>query len=702
MPIEALAAISLAGNILQFVEVSAKILATSKKIYVSADGMSEDTFNMSTVLNQLQASTERLKDTISPPETTTVWTAADASLEKLRIQCCGVNHELQDVFKSLAVDGRATKWKSFKKALASEWKNGRLQDIQSSLFVLRDEMHFQITVSLRENIDLLAFQQTEAFRQLDATGQTIVNATLNNRNDMLDALYIHTRELQSIQQQALDEAVNAVREDLVDMAAYIGDRVDAYQGHVQYQVDAVTGAIQELESNEHHEMRYAVETQAAAIGHQIEAEHNETRAVILDASNDMRSMVEQVIDQIHTVHERLAQAHLVQHERSREEFRSWVVALMAQQARVIEAQAIAIRAAHESSAGPSSKKVRKALKKAQEALRRALEVLIQLAEMFEKEIGLRYRMVQGLIFHYAGSIDPASFVKQLLNPSQQKDTTELAPPRSPKQGFIEYSAAPPRPSIVLTDAADPEIEAAFLNFFDCQLGRSSRRHSERIELAITSGSWDMAFMSISWSIASTGPFWGLNRGYLQGLSLQEWNKFKNQKWIFIHHDRQLHILEVTNASTDSFLGQIPLRPEDFLKLVQFRWELIAGEDRLVAFDTWESPLTSHPPKEEYMKSLRPPYSVHNKDYVSSVIRAGICAGHVRAHESRIIENTPVFTTEYGQPIRHALSQVVWGLTASYWVDRNASHEDQFGGTKVRLHWEAETGRNYTLMEPKVT
>jgi len=201
---------------------------------------------------------------------------------------------------------------------------------------------------------------------------------------MLDALYIHTRELQSIQQQALDEAVNAVREDLVDMAAYIGDRVDAYQGHVQYQVDAVTGAIQELESNENHEMRCAVETQAAAIGHQIEAEHNETRAVILDASNDMRSMIEQVIDQIHTVHERLAQTHLVQHERSREEFRSWVVALMAQQARVIEAQAIAIRAAHKSSAGSSSKKVRKALKKAQEALRRALEVLIQLAEMFEK------------------------------------------------------------------------------------------------------------------------------------------------------------------------------------------------------------------------------------------------------------------------------------------------------------------------------
>lgn len=88
--------------------------------------------------------------------------------------------------------------------------------------------------------------------------------------------------------------------------------------------------------------------------------------------------------------------------------------------------------------------------------------------------------------------------------------------------------------------------------------------------------------------------------------------------------------------------------------------------------------------------------------MSSVIRTGICAGHLRAHESRIIENTPVFTTEYGQPIRHALPQVVWGLIASYWVDRNANHEDQFGGTKVRFHWEAGSRRNYALMEPEVT
>lgn len=195
---------------------------------------------------------------------------------------------------------------------------------------------------------------------------------------------MHIHELRSVQQQSLKEVVHTVREDLVDMAASLGDRVNVSQRESQHQIDAVAEAIQVHETHEHDETRRAIEVQAAAIEDQNQAQHNETRAVVADASNDVRSMIDRVINQIHTVHERLAQDHLVQQERSREEFRSWIIALMAQQARVIEAQTIAIKAAHKRSSSSASKKVRKALKVAQASLKRALEVLIELATRFEK------------------------------------------------------------------------------------------------------------------------------------------------------------------------------------------------------------------------------------------------------------------------------------------------------------------------------
>lgn len=168
-----------------------------------------------------------------------------------------------------------------------------------------------------------------------------------------------------------------------------------------------------------------------------------------------------------------------------------------------------------------------------------------------------------------GSVDPVSFVKHLLGtPKQEEDPLKEALPTDDTRGFLECLPASVVPSYVLTDAADPEIEAAFLQFFDVQLGRSSQRQTEELELAVTLGTWDMAFMSIAWSVASTGPFWRLNRGYLQGLPLRDWDKFKNQKWIFLHINRELHIVEVTNATNDTFLSRVPLHPGSILKLAQ--------------------------------------------------------------------------------------------------------------------------------------
>lgn len=137
-----------------------------------------------------------------------------------------------------------------------------------------------------------------------------------------------------------------------------------------------------------------------------------------------------------------------------------------------------------------------------------------------------------------------------------------------------------------------------------------------------------------------------------------------------------------------------------LTTFKFRWELIAGEDRLVAFDIWRSPFSSSPPKAEYMKSLSGPYSVRNKNYKSSILRAGIRTRDLRGGDARILEDVPVFATEYGQPIRHALPQAVWGLAAFDDSDASSYSDDQVGGSKIRIYWEIESPRGSALMEAR--
>lgn len=87
-------------------------------------------------------------------------------------------------------------------------------------------------------------------------------------------------------------------------------------------------------------------------------------------------------------------------------------------------------------------------------------------------------------------------------------------------------------------------------------------------------------------------------------------------------------------------------------------------------------------------------------YSNSVIRNGIQAGDLQGHEINVIDNTPVFVTEYGQPIRHALPQAVWGLVASDWLDdQHQRGDDELEGTKINIHWEIEVRRDSAIMAP---
>lgn len=102
-----------------------------------------------------------------------------------------------------------------------------------------------------------------------------------------------------------------------------------------------------------------------------------------------------------------------------------------------------------------------------------------------------------------------------------------------------------------------------------------------------------------------------------------------------------------------------------------------------------------------MKTIRKPYSVRKGDFSSSELSVGIYAHEVQSYQSKIINNTPIIMTEYGQPIRHALPRTVWGLLAYDWEDNTEIWDDE-GYSKVRVHWEIERRKDSAFMEPQTT
>lgn len=139
--IEGLAAISLAGNIIQFISFSSVLLSRSREIYHSASGSSAENVDLETI-------SENIKDL-----STQIHSNANVSdrFRNIAVRCESVAKELLDAISKLQCKARAqgsqngpTKWQSFRKSLRSLWEKERIEELRSRLDQLRD----QVTMNL--------------------------------------------------------------------------------------------------------------------------------------------------------------------------------------------------------------------------------------------------------------------------------------------------------------------------------------------------------------------------------------------------------------------------------------------------------------------------------------------------------------------------------------------------------------------------
>jgi hypothetical protein len=142
---EALVALSLAGNVVQFVQFASQVLSEAGERYKSAINATAGHLDLESVI-------EDLRKLLVPLQTSTLATEGPAAGEFKRLlgSCTDVAKELYDALQELRVkDGPHPKWRSISKALLSVWKKEKLSSFEQRLCLLRDEIQFHIVNSLR-------------------------------------------------------------------------------------------------------------------------------------------------------------------------------------------------------------------------------------------------------------------------------------------------------------------------------------------------------------------------------------------------------------------------------------------------------------------------------------------------------------------------------------------------------------------------
>lgn len=136
---ETLAAVGLAGNIVQFVDFSGKLISKSKQLY--HHGTLDENVDIETATKHLVVLNKKFKeDAIS---------VGDRTLQNLALSCQNAANDLLKALDKVKVKDKQQKWESVRKALRSVWSKDEIDLLEQRLAKLKDDLNLHAVVQLR-------------------------------------------------------------------------------------------------------------------------------------------------------------------------------------------------------------------------------------------------------------------------------------------------------------------------------------------------------------------------------------------------------------------------------------------------------------------------------------------------------------------------------------------------------------------------
>lgn len=151
MALEAVAALSLAGTIIQFVDFSSKIFSKSRELYESSSRALTVNEEIEKAVEELNTLTVKLEQPLnqsgsSPSSRRPV---EDPALNELCGTCRKIAKELQTRLNALKGQGKHQRWDSFRQAIKGAWAEKDIDALMKRLSILREALEMHILVNIK-------------------------------------------------------------------------------------------------------------------------------------------------------------------------------------------------------------------------------------------------------------------------------------------------------------------------------------------------------------------------------------------------------------------------------------------------------------------------------------------------------------------------------------------------------------------------
>ncbi|KAH7113285.1 hypothetical protein B0J11DRAFT_497589, partial [Dendryphion nanum] len=142
-------ALGAAGNIVQFLDFGSKLFSKGKEIYKSVDGSAASNIELELIYRDL---CHLSKSLAAHSPTGTQGTTGRDTLEQLLVSCQDLAQELLTIVEGLKItpNQKHRKWRSFRQALKSAWKQNEIDELEKRLDGLRTELSLHLATIFGE------------------------------------------------------------------------------------------------------------------------------------------------------------------------------------------------------------------------------------------------------------------------------------------------------------------------------------------------------------------------------------------------------------------------------------------------------------------------------------------------------------------------------------------------------------------------
>lgn len=170
---EPLIALSLAGNILQFIHTTRQLISTTRDIVDK--GRKKEHLELELIARDLQERADRITVPV-PASSATGEDGNDQSLLHLGTQCKSIATELLAVLEKLKLRKGGNRWDSFLQVLKTEWKSSEIDALRQRLERIAEAVNARFTES----------QQRKVLVRLDELHVENLRLEMSRASDIVD------------------------------------------------------------------------------------------------------------------------------------------------------------------------------------------------------------------------------------------------------------------------------------------------------------------------------------------------------------------------------------------------------------------------------------------------------------------------------------------------------------------------------------